>query len=72
VRWFAGFAKIERSTILPAYRCTRALRALMAQVCEVISKGYRAALAQIQTRIRPVWSRVFRCPIVPGRPHFAV
>jgi hypothetical protein len=72
VRWFAGFAKIERSTILPAYRGTPALRVLMAEVCEVISrKGYRMALAQIQTRLWPVWNRVFRCRIVPERPHFA-
>ncbi|MBA4339508.1 MAG: hypothetical protein C0421_11735 [Hyphomonas sp.] len=62
VRWFADFAKIERSTIIPAYRGTPALRVLMAETCEVISrKGYRVALAQIQSRLWPVWSRVFRC-----------
>jgi predicted GNAT family N-acyltransferase len=72
VRWFAGFAKIERSTILPAFRGTPALRVLMAETCEIISrKGYGVALAQIQTRLWPVWSRVFRCRVVAGRPHFA-
>lgn len=72
VRWFAGFAKIERSTILPAFRGTPALRVLMAETCEVISrKGYRVALAQIQSRLWPVWSRVFRCRLVTGRAHFA-
>jgi len=72
VRWFADFAKIERSTIIPAYRGTPALRVLMAETCEVISrKGYRVALAQIQSRLWPVWSRVFRCRVVTGRPHFA-
>lgn len=72
VRWFADFAKIERSTVLPAYRGTAALRVLMAQVCEVISrKGYRVALAQIQSRLWPVWSRVFRCRLVVGRENFA-
>lgn len=72
VRWFADFAKIERSTVLPAYRGTAALRVLMAEVCEVISrKGYRVALAQIQSRLWPVWSRVFRCRLVSGRENFA-
>jgi predicted GNAT family N-acyltransferase len=72
VRWFAGFAKIERSTILPAFRGTPALRVLMAETCEVISrKGYRVALAQIQSRLWPVWSRVFRCRLVQGRENFA-
>jgi predicted GNAT family N-acyltransferase len=72
VRWFADFAKIERSTIIPAYRGTPALRVLMAETCEVISrKGYRVALTQIQSRLWPVWSRVFRCRVVTGRPHFA-
>lgn len=72
VRWFAGFAKIERSTILPAFRGTPALRVLMAETCEVISrKGYRVALAQIQSRLWAVWSRVFRCRLVQGRETFA-
>jgi hypothetical protein len=72
VRWFAGFAKIERSTILPAYRGTPALRVLMAEVCEVISrKGYRVALAQIQTRLWPKWNNVFRCRLASGRAPFA-
>lgn len=71
VRWFADIAKIERSTIIPAYRGTPALRVLMAETCEVISrKGYRVALAQIQSRLWPVWSRVFRCRVVEGRAHF--
>lgn len=71
VRWFAGFAKIERSTIISAYRCTPALRVLMAETCEVISrKGYRVALAQIQSRLWPVWNRVFRCRLVEGRSPF--
>lgn len=43
----------------------------MAQTCEVISrKEHEAALAQIQSRPWPVWSRVFRCPVVAGRAHF--
>ena len=71
VRWFNGFAKIERSTIIPLYRGTPALRVLMAEVCEVISrKGYRVALAQIQSRLWPVWDRVFRCRLVEGRSPF--
>lgn len=72
VRWFADFAKIERLTIVLSCRGTPALRVLMAETCKVISrKGYRVALAQIQSRLQPVWSRVFRCRVVTGRPHFA-
>jgi predicted GNAT family N-acyltransferase len=71
MRWFAGFAKIERSTILPAFRGTAALRVLMAETFEVVSrKGYRMVLAQMQWRLWPVWSRVLRCRLAEGRPAF--
>ena len=72
VRWFAGFAKVERTSILPAFRGTPALKVLLAETFEIIArKGYRLALAQIQSRLWPAWSRVFRCRRVDGRPGFA-
>ena len=72
VRWFAGFAKVERTSILPAFRGTPALKVLLAETFEIIArKGYRLALAQIQARLWPTWSRVFRCRLVSGRPGFA-
>lgn len=72
VRWFADFAKVERTSILPAYRGTPALKVLLAETFEIISrKGYRIALAQIQARLWPTWSRVFRCRLVAGRSGFS-
>ena len=72
VRWFADFAKVERTSILPAYRGTAALKVLLAETFEIIArKGYRVALAQIQARLWPTWARVFRCRLVSGRPGFA-
>lgn len=72
VRWFAGFAKVERTSILPPFRGTPALKVLLAETFEIIArKGYRVALAQIQARLWPTWSRVFRCRLVSGREGFA-
>ncbi|MFN7054739.1 GNAT family N-acetyltransferase [Hyphomonas sp.] len=72
VRWFADFAKVERTSILPAFRGTPALKVLLAETFEIIArKGYRRALAQIQSRLWPTWSRVFRCRLVEERPGFA-
>lgn len=72
LRWFAGFAKCERTSVLPAFRGTPALKVLMAETFELISrKGYRLALAQIQARLVPTWNRVLRCRLVPDRERFA-
>ncbi|WP_225907986.1 GNAT family N-acetyltransferase [Hyphomonas sediminis] len=72
VRWFSGFAKVERTSILPSFRGTAALKVLLAETFEIIArKGYRLALAQIQARLWPTWSRVFRCRLVIEREGFA-
>lgn len=71
IRWFAGFAKCERTSLLPAFRGTPALKVLMAETFELIArKGYRLALAQIQSRLMPTWHRVLRCRVVEGRERF--
>ncbi len=72
VRWFADFAKCERTSILPAFRGTPALKVLMAETYELIArKGYIRTLAQIQARLWPVWSRTLRARLVAGRPSFS-
>ena len=72
VRWFADFAKLERIAILPSERGRmEGLRVLLAEMFELVArKGYRRMLGQIQARLWPVWSRTFRCRLLPGRAPF--
>ena len=72
VRWFADFAKLERIALLPCERGRMGgLRVLLAEMFELVArKGYRRMLGQIQARLWPVWSRTFRCRLLPGRAPF--
>ena len=71
VRWFAGFAKLERIALLPCERGRMGLRVLLAEMFELVArKGYRRMLGQIQARLWPVWSRTFNCRLLPGRAPF--
>ncbi|MCA8902136.1 MAG: N-acetyltransferase [Hyphomonas sp.] len=71
IRWFAEFAKLERIALLPCERGRMGLRVLLAEAFEVVArKGYRRMLGQIQARLWPVWSRTFKCRLLPGRPAF--
>ncbi|MEM6466131.1 MAG: GNAT family N-acetyltransferase, partial [Pseudomonadota bacterium] len=58
LRWFAGFGKIERVSILPAFRGSGVVKVMLAASLEIASrKGYRRMLAQIQARLWPLWSK---------------
>jgi predicted GNAT family N-acyltransferase len=71
VRWFADFAKLERIALLPRERGRMGLRVLLAEMFELVArKGYRRMLGQIQARLWPVWSRTFKCRLLPGRAPF--
>ncbi|MFT5931404.1 MAG: putative GNAT family N-acyltransferase [Hyphomonas sp.] len=71
MRWFAGFAKLERVVLLRRQRGRPALQVMLAEAFEYATrKGYRLMIAQIQARLWPVWSRTFRCRIAPDRPRF--
>jgi predicted GNAT family N-acyltransferase len=71
MRWFAEFAKLERVVLLRSQRGRAALHVMLAEAFELATrKGYRLMIAQIQARLWPVWSRTFRCRMVPGRPRF--
>ena len=73
LRWFAGFAKLERVSMLPSHRngCL-ALKVLLAEAFEVVArKGYRRIIAQIQARLWGMWSHTFACRLVEGRRPFS-
>ncbi|MCB9960820.1 MAG: N-acetyltransferase [Hyphomonas sp.] len=71
IRWFAGFAKLERIAVLPGERGRLGLRVLLAEAFELVArKGYRRMIGQIQARLWPVWSRTFKCRLLPGRAPF--
>jgi len=71
MRWFAGFAKLERVVLMRSQRGRPALQVLLAEAFELAArKGYTMMIAQIQARLWPVWSRTFKCRMVPGRPRF--
>ena len=62
VRWFAEFAKLERVCMLREGRGKLALKVLLAEMFEHVSrKGYRLMVGQIQARLMPLWTNVFRC-----------
>jgi len=71
MRWFAGFAKLERVVLLRGQRGRPALQVILAEAFEYATrKGYRLMIAQIQARLWPVWSRTFRCRLAAGRSRF--
>lgn len=72
IRWFADFAKLERITLLPSHRATKALHVLLAEAFEVVArKGYRKMIGQIQARLWPLWSRTFDCKLMQDRAGFS-
>ncbi len=71
IRWFAEFAKLERIALLPCERGRPGLRVMLATGFELVSrKGYERMIGQIQARLWPVWSRMFKCRLIERRPPF--
>ena len=71
LRWFAGFGKIERVSILPAFRGSGVVKVMLAASLEIASrKGYRRMLAQIQARLWPLWSKTLNCRLLDDHPNF--
>jgi len=64
VRWFAGFAKFERSCVLPDFRKT-GLAATMMNFCIDLArrKGFRLAYAHSQKRLVHYWEKFGFKPI---------
>lgn len=71
LRWFSGFGKIERVSVLPHYRGSGVVKVMLGAALEVSArKGYRRMLAQIQTRLWPLWSKTLNCRMMDDRPNF--
>ena len=72
MRWFADFAKLERVSILPKARRQSVVHVLVAHAFEIAArKGYSRMIAQIQSRLWPMWSNVMECELRPGRRAFS-
>jgi predicted GNAT family N-acyltransferase len=58
VRWYAGFAKLERVAVKRAHRSGRVVRALWRAVADLASrKGYALVLGHIERSLLPFWQR---------------
>ncbi len=58
IRWFSGFAKVERVCVRKHQRSGRASRAMMKEATEIIRrKGYRKFVGQVQAQLIPYWKR---------------
>ena len=68
LRWFAGFGKVERVCVLPAYRGSNVVKVMLAAAFELgARKGFRRMTAQIQARLWPLWSRILNCNLLKDR-----
>lgn len=71
LRWFADFGKVERVCIIAPYRGSPVVRVLLAHAFEFAArKGYQHMIAQIQSRLWPVWSRMLNCRLRTERKEF--
>lgn len=58
IRWFAGFAKIERVCVRNGHRSGRVARQMMAEAIEIIKrKGYQKFVGHVQEHLIPYWKR---------------
>lgn len=59
LRYFAGFAKIERVCVMKSVRGGAVVRALIDTSVEIVSrKGYRHVIGYIQKRLVPFWKQL--------------
>jgi predicted GNAT family N-acyltransferase len=71
MRWFCGFAKLERFTVVPAYRGGSVPRVLLDAAFELAAqKGYRKVMGHTQKRLAPVLMRYGRVKVRKNRPSF--
>ncbi|HLI66211.1 MAG TPA: hypothetical protein VKU90_07580 [Caulobacteraceae bacterium] len=72
LRWFAGFAKLERLAIRKEYRGGPGLMMLANAAFELVArKGYRRLMGHAQPRLVAFWKRAFDGWVRPGRPAFS-
>jgi len=71
IRWFAGFAKLERAAVGRAYRARGVARALWQESARVAAaKGYSQMLGYIEPRLIPFWRACAGFEPRAGRPKF--
>ena len=71
MRWFCGFAKLERLTVSPAYRGGAVPRALLEAAFDLAAhKGYRKVMGHTQARLAPVLRRFGGVKVRQDRPSF--
>ncbi|MEO1039420.1 MAG: GNAT family N-acetyltransferase [Pseudomonadota bacterium] len=71
IRWFNGFAKIERICVLAAYRKTKLGVDLLYEAVELIRrKGYTRLMGQIQEHLLKHWTRFANLKKREHRPRF--
>jgi len=71
MRWFCDFAKLERFTVVPAYRGGVAPRVLLDAAFELAAqKGYKKVMGHTQRRLAPVLMRYGRVKVRKDRPAF--
>jgi predicted GNAT family N-acyltransferase len=71
LRWFAGFAKLERLAIRADHRGGRGLMLLArAAFDHARRKGYRVLMGHAQARLVPFWKRYFQGRLRAGRQPF--
>jgi predicted GNAT family N-acyltransferase len=59
IRWFAGFAKIERVCVMKHVRGGALVKMMIETAVDVISrKGYTHAIGYIQKRLVPFWKQL--------------
>jgi predicted GNAT family N-acyltransferase len=72
LRWFAGFAKLERLAIRPDSRGGGGLMILArAAFDHARRKGYRTLMGHAQARLVPFWKRYFDGRVRPDRQAFS-
>jgi predicted GNAT family N-acyltransferase len=72
LRWFAGFAKLERLAIRQEYRGGPGLLMLAREAFALSArKGYSRLMGHAQQRVIPFWRRYFNGRLRADRPQFS-
>jgi predicted GNAT family N-acyltransferase len=71
IRWFAGFAKVERAAVRPEYRSGGISKVLMDRALRLAAgKGYRRIIAHGQIRLTSHWVKTAGFRVRRGRDRF--
>ena len=69
VRWFSGFAKFERSCLLPEYRNVRSIYTIADQVFRHVQmKGYKKVITVASEKFAKIWVKILGFKINEEKP----